>query len=93
MSFFQYVTVGLSYITVGLACALYFFFVLKKPMLGRLWGAVIVGVIGSFLGGIVDQVFPRLIAELSDFNSANLIAAFLGSMLMIWILARVSPPK
>jgi uncharacterized membrane protein YeaQ/YmgE (transglycosylase-associated protein family) len=93
MSFFQYVTVGLSYITVGLACALYFAFVLKKPVLGRLWGAIIVGVIGSFIGGIVDQLFADVLAELSDFNSVNLIAAFLGSMLLIWILARVSPPK
>ena len=40
----------------------------------------IVGVIGSFLGGVIDQLFSRLIAELSDFNSVNLIAAFLGSM-------------
>ncbi len=93
MSFFQYVTVGLSYITVGLACALYFAFVLRKPVLGRLWGAIVVGVIGAFLGGIVDQLFAKLIEELSDFNSVNLIAAFLGSMLLIWVLARVSPPK
>lgn len=93
MSFFQYLNVGLIYIGIGLACAVYFAFVLKRPILGRLWGAIIVGVIGSFLGGIADQLFAPLIAKLADFQSVNLIAAFLGAMLLIWILSKVSAPK
>jgi uncharacterized membrane protein YeaQ/YmgE (transglycosylase-associated protein family) len=93
MSFFQYLNVGLIYIAMGLACALYFAFVLKRPLLGRLWGAIIVGVIGSFLGGVVDQLFARLIARLTDFQSVNLVAAFLGAMLLIWTLSKVSAPK
>lgn len=93
MSFFQFLNVGLIYIGIGLACALYFAFVLRRNMLGRLPGAIIVGVIGSFLGGIVDQLFAGLIAKLSDFQSVNLIAAFLGALLLIWTLSKVSSPK
>lgn len=93
MSFFQYLNVGLIYIAMGLACALYFAFVLRRPLLGRLWGAIIVGVIGSFLGGVVDQLFSRLIARLTDFQSVNLVAAFLGAMLLIWTLSKVSSPR
>ena len=93
MSFFQYLNVGLIYMTIGLACAVYYAFILRRPLLGKLWGAVIVGVIGSFLGGIVDQLFAGLLAKLSDFQSVNLIAAFLGSMLLIWMLSKVSAQK
>ena len=93
MSFFQYVNVGLIYITVGLACALYYTFVLRKPLLGKVWGAVIVGVVGSFLGGLTDQLLPGVIARLTDFRSVNLIAAFLGSMLLIWLLSKVTSSK
>jgi uncharacterized membrane protein YeaQ/YmgE (transglycosylase-associated protein family) len=93
MSFFQYLNVGLIYISMGLACALYFTFVLRRPLLGRLWGAIIVGVIGSFLGGVVDQLFAGLIARLTDFQSVNLVAAFLGAMLLIWTLSKVSSSK
>jgi uncharacterized membrane protein YeaQ/YmgE (transglycosylase-associated protein family) len=93
MSFFQYLNVGLIYIAMGLACAVYFNFILRRPLLGRLWGAIIVGVIGSFLGGVVDQLFAGLIARLTDFQSVNLVAAFLGAMLLIWTLSKVSSPK
>ena len=93
MSFFQYLNVGLIYFTVGFAGAIYFFFILKRPMIGKFWGALIVGVIGSFLGGVADRVFSDIIARLSDFQSVNIIAALLCSLLMIWILAKVSSPK
>jgi uncharacterized membrane protein YeaQ/YmgE (transglycosylase-associated protein family) len=90
---FYFINVGLTYLTVGMACAVYFAFILRKPMLGRFWGALIVGLIGSFLGGLIDQLFPEIIAQLSDFNSVNIFSAVITSLLLIWILSKVSASK
>ena len=57
---FYYFRVGLTYVTIGVAAAVFFFFVVKKPVLGKLWGALIVGLVGSFLGGLMDQLFSRV---------------------------------
>ena len=91
--FFYYFNVGFTYFTVGFACAVFFAFILKKPLLGRFWGALIVGLIGSFLGGVIDQVFSKVIAFLTDFNSVNIIAATITSLIMIWFLSKVSSSK
>lgn len=90
---FYFINVGLTYLTIGMACAIYFAFILRKPMLGRFWGALIVGLIGSFLGGLIDQLFPEIIAQLSDFNSVNIFSAVITSLLLIWILSKVSASK
>ena len=90
---FYFINVGLTYLTIGMACAVYFAFILRKPMLGRFWGALIVGLIGSFLGGLIDQLFPEIIAQLSDFKSVNIFAAVITSLLLIWILSKVSASK
>lgn len=90
---FFYFNVGLTYVTIGAACAVFFFFVLKKPILGRFWGAIIVGLIGSFLGGLIDQLFRGVIKYLADFNSVNVFAALGTSLLMIWLLSKASYPR
>ena len=74
---FFYFNVGLTYLTIGVAAAVFFYFVLKKPVLGKFWGAIIVGLIGSFLGGLVDQLFGGVIKYLSEFNNGtvNVFAA------------------
>ena len=93
MGFFHYLNVGLIYVTVGFACAIYYVFVIRRRVLGSFWGALIVGVIGSFCGGIVHQLFPRVIEWLTDFQSVNLVAAFLGALLFCWVLGKASTSK
>lgn len=90
---FYYFNVGLTYVTIGFACAIIFFFIFKKPLLGRFWGALVVGLIGSFLGGLIDQLSSGVISYLADFNSVNVFAASITSMLLIWILSKVSSSK
>jgi uncharacterized membrane protein YeaQ/YmgE (transglycosylase-associated protein family) len=90
---FYFFKVGLTYVTIGVASAVFFFFVVKKPVLGKLWGAIIVGLVGSFLGGLVDQLFSRTIQYLSDLNSVNVFAALAASLLMIWLLSKASYPR
>jgi uncharacterized membrane protein YeaQ/YmgE (transglycosylase-associated protein family) len=90
---FFYFNVGLTYLTIGVASAVFFFFILKKPILGKFWGALIVGLIGSFLGGLVDQLFSSAIKYLSDFNTVNVFAALGTAMFMIWLLSKASYPR
>ena len=90
---FYYFRVGITYVTIGVASAMFFFFIIKKPVLGKLWGAIIVGLIGSFLGGLIDQIFAGVIAYLSDINSVNVFSALAVSFLMIWLLSKASYPR
>ncbi len=88
-----YFNVGLTYVTIGVACAVFFYFVIRKPVLGKFWGAIIVGLIGSFLGGLVDQLFASVIRQLSDFNTVNVFAAVGTAFFMIWLLSKASYPR
>jgi uncharacterized membrane protein YeaQ/YmgE (transglycosylase-associated protein family) len=90
---FYYFNVGLTYVAIGLACAVFYVFILRKPVLGRFWGALIVGLVGSFLGGLIDQLFSNVIAFLADFNSVNVFASVITSLVMIIIFSKVSAPK
>ena len=90
---FYYFNVGLTYVAIGFACAIFFALILRKPILGKFWGALIVGIIGSFLGGLIDQVFANVIARLSDVNSVNIFAAVFTAVILLFILSKVSAPK
>jgi uncharacterized membrane protein YeaQ/YmgE (transglycosylase-associated protein family) len=90
---FYYFNVGLTYVAIGLACAVFYVFILRKPVLGRFWGALIVGLVGSFLGGLIDQLFANVIKFLADFNSVNVFASVITALVLIIIFSKVSSPK
>ena len=87
---FQYVDVGLTYITVGLAAAIFCHFVLRQRVLGDFWGALIAGLIGAVLGGVLDQVLAGVIERLAHFNSVNLFATGFCAIALIWALSRLN---
>jgi hypothetical protein len=90
-----YLNVALTYVTIGFASAIFIFYVLKRPILGHFWGALIIGLIGSFLGGAVasTRAAQRLFLFLAEFNDVNVFAAGGCSLLLIWTLSRLSSPK
>jgi len=88
-----YLNVVLTYMTIGFASALYIYFILKRRVIGNFWGALIVGFIGSFLGGVIYQVFSDFFKRLSDFNDVNIFAALFASLLLIWIFSKLSASK
>ncbi len=90
---FYYFNVGLTYFAIGFATAVFYVFILRKPLLGKFWGALIVGLIGSFLGGLIDFLFADIIEYLSDFNSVNVIASLITAVVLISIFSRVSSQK
>jgi uncharacterized membrane protein YeaQ/YmgE (transglycosylase-associated protein family) len=90
---FYYFNVGLTYFAIGFATAVFYVFILRKPLLGKFWGALIVGLIGSFLGGLIDFLFDDIIEYLSDFNSVNVIASVITAVVLVSIFSRVSAQK
>lgn len=89
----NYLNIGLTYLVIGFAVALFFTFLLKKKTPGKFWGALIVGLLGSFIGGILYQLFPDFFNSLADVFSVNLYAAFTGSFLLVGILVKLSSYK
>jgi len=89
--FNYYFNIGLIYFLIGFAIALYFVFILKKRMLGRFWGALLVAVVGSFLGGIIEYFFSDVISKLSNImNAVNIFPPFFAALLLLWIFSKVS---
>ena len=68
--FSYYFNIALIFIVIGFAAALFFYFVLKKPVIGKFWGALAIATVGSFLGGIVDYFFSDAFERLSNLADA-----------------------
>jgi len=70
------------YVVIGFISAIFVYFILKKPVLGKFWVAFILGIIGSVLGGfLLDDVFKKL----TDVYNINILASvFLGCVLILF---------
>ena len=88
--FLLYVNAALTYVTIGLASAVFFHFIIRRPLLGNFWGALIVGLVGAVLGGLLDQLLAPVITALANFNSVNIFAAVAISLGLIWGFSKVS---
>ncbi len=91
--FLYYLNIFLTYAFVGLLGAVYFFYVLKKPLLGNFWGALLVGLLGSFLGGLINEIFSDVIRFLTDFNSVNVFASLFAAFFLLWVFSKATPKK
>ena len=88
-----YFNVVLTYLTIGFAAAIVVYFLFKRHVIGKFWGALIVGFIGSFLGGVVYQAFQEFFESISVFNDVNIFAAGFSAFLLIWIFSKLSSSK
>jgi len=82
--------VALSYLTVGFAAAIFIYYILKRNVPGKFIGALVVGFIGSFLGGFVYQSFSDIFDRLADVNDVNIYATLFTSIVLIWLLSKLS---
>ena len=90
MMFSYYFNIGLIYLVIGFGVALFFFFVLKKSVIGKFWGACLFAVIGSFLGGAIDYFFSDVIDKLSNIAKAvNIFPAIFVSFLILWLFSQL----
>jgi len=89
----SYLNVVLTYLTIGFAAAIVVYFIFKRHVIGKFWGALIVGFIGSFLGGVVYQTFHDFFQKLAVFNDVNVFAAGFSAFILIWIFSKLSSSK
>ncbi len=86
-----YFNIGLIYLLVGFAVALISYFAFKKMVLGNFLGALVIALIGSYLGGVLEFVFKDLINFLSNLNnSVNIFPPLFTSIILMWIFTKVS---
>ena len=84
-----YNLIGYSlYVVVGFLSAVFVYFILNRKVLGRFWAAIIMGIVGSVLGGfLLDDVFKKL----TDIYNVNVLAALFLSLVLIWLYSTVAP--
>ncbi|TAL37113.1 MAG: hypothetical protein EPN93_06730 [Spirochaetes bacterium] len=88
------------YIGLGALVAWIFYHVKNRDLLGGYIGALVVGVIGALIGGILlDRLTPYvkiflqiLIGERGP-HSVNLIAGFIGGFIALFVMNRLNHNK
>ena len=90
----QYFNIFLIYFTIGFGVSLFYFFVLKgTSAFGRFWTAMIIGVIGSFIGGLFELFLSPIIEKLSNFNNVNIFPPILTSFIFLWIFSKANSSR
>jgi len=87
------INIGLTYLVIGFASALIIFYLFKRQVPGNFIGALIIGLFGSFLGGLLYRAFPQIFNFFTDINDVNVYAAFFFSFILIWIFSKLSSQK
>jgi uncharacterized membrane protein YeaQ/YmgE (transglycosylase-associated protein family) len=89
-----FLTVGLTYAVIGFAVSIIYVYVFRRRFLGRFWGALTIGLVGSFLGGVIDFVFDDVIRSLANFaNAVNIFPALITAVILVSIFARISEDR
>jgi len=86
-----YFNIGLIYFIIGFGSAILCYYIFKKDVIGHFSGALIVGLIGSFLGGVIEFYFADIIKLLTNLNnSVNIFPPIITAGLLLWIFVKVS---
>ncbi len=89
--FNYYFNIGIIYFIIGFSVSLLLYFVFKKRVLGRFWGALIVALIGSYLGGLIEYAFFDVIEYLRNINNAvNIFPPLITSIVVVLLYSRLS---
>jgi hypothetical protein len=81
-----YFIVGLTYLIIGFGMGLVYFYGFKKDFLGKVWGAAIVGIVGSFAGGLADYFLKdRWVVLANLFGSVNIFPPLGAAALFLWV--------
>lgn len=92
--FNYYFNIGLTYFLIGFAVALFFYFILKKPIFGKFWGTLVIALVGAYLGGIIEHFFSDIIKKLTNLNnSVNIFPPIITAFVIIWLFSLVSDKK
>jgi hypothetical protein len=86
----SFITTGLIYIVIGFGLALVFHYVFRKNFIGKIWGAIFVGIAGSFVGGVIDAFVRDFRFLVLIFYSVNIIPPCIVSAAFLWIFQKIS---
>lgn len=87
MNYVKILAIGIQ-IFIGFAVAFFYVRILKRRFLGGLWGATVVGVIGSVLGGFfLNDVFIWMV---NNITTVNYVATISGALFLIWGFSRMT---
>ena len=75
----------LSWIVVGLIAGWLAEHLVHGPRFGLI-GATIIGVLGGLVGGFLTSALLHIPDPISGINLTTLLVAFLGSVLLLWVL-------
>ncbi|MFQ3619919.1 MAG: hypothetical protein SNJ78_03130 [Spirochaetales bacterium] len=84
---FPFIRLLLTYVAIGLAMGILFFYIFHRPFLGEFWGYVILGTLSAALGGLLE-LFTRdwWIVSWDPFRQFNLIPPLGVAFLMTLII-------
>jgi len=89
-----YFTIGLVYVLIGFGMTLMFFYGMKKNFPGDFLGAVIIGVIGSFVGGFIDFFFGDMLAKLAHvFGTINIFPPLFTAAIFLWLFHKIGSSR
>ncbi len=87
MNWIKILAIGIQ-ILIGFLVAFWFVRIMKRRFLGGLWGATVVGIIGSVLGGFfLNDVFVWMV---NNITTVNYVATFTGAAFLIWGFSRMT---
>lgn len=85
-----YIIIGLAYFAVGLGVTIVFYYLLRLPFLGGFWGALAVGLVGSFFGGVLDFVVVDIDVAPAIAGIVDILPAAVASVVLVWIYSGLS---
>jgi uncharacterized membrane protein YeaQ/YmgE (transglycosylase-associated protein family) len=84
-----YFNIGLIYFIIGFSAAILSYYVFRREVIGHFIGALIVGLIGSFLGAATEHLFHDFFVLLTNINgSINIFPPIIGSAILLWIFVK-----
>jgi len=88
---YYFANTALVYIIIGFACTLVLYFAYKRDFVGNFWLVLIVGIIGSFLGAVIEYFFSNIIESLTKVSGhINIFPAITTAGILIYIYHKVS---
>jgi len=86
-----YLNIGIIYFIIGFTAALIYYFIFRRKTIGKFWGALLVGVIGSFLGAVIEFLFKDVIEFLANISdSVNIFPPIIVAFFALWVFWTVS---
>ena len=85
---------ALVYLIIGFGCTLVLYFSYKREFVGNFWLVLIIGIIGSFIGAILEYFFRDVIKALTHVNGhINIFPAMITACIVISIYHKGSSNK